>query len=935
MSHISKESIKKFINTWNGRGYEKGESQSFWYQLLHDIFGIDNPAEFIEFEIPVQLKKKVKFIDALIPSTKVIIENKSSREDLRKAKKQSDNEYLTPYEQALRYSMGLAYSERPRWIVTCNFKSFLIYDMEKPKGEPFEILLENLEREYYLLRFLVEDVETTLRHEKAVSIKAGELIGKLYDELHKQYINPQSAESLRSLNILCVRLVFCLFAEDSGLFGENHGMFGNYMRSFKIPQMRKALIDLFLILNTPEEEREPYESESLLAFPYVNGGLFAEKDLEIPNFTPEIADILLDKCSDEFDWSGISPTIFGALFEDTMNPETRESGCMHYTSTENIHKVIDPLFLDGFRAEFNNAVKIKVKKTRKEALLKLQDKLASQTFLDPACGSGNFLTETYLSLRRLENEIMELVLNGERMLGGDLSPIKVSIEQFHGFEINDFAVTVAKAALWIAEAQMMRDTEHIVMHDLKFLPLKSYAHIEKLDALTSDWEEHVKTDKLSYIIGNPPFRGKKTRSQYQKQTLLTAIGSDCARPGNMDIVAGWFLKAARYIQKSGSTRVSFVATVNITRGEQVSLLWSPMLHKYGVKINYAYTPFVWNSESKKKAQVHCTIISFSKEETKDTILYKNKGVPVIATRLSPYLRDEETILVSSRQSPLCDIPKTGIGNKPIDGGFFLFKPDEKKEFVAQEPQAEKFFMQWYGAEEILNEKCRYFLSLSNCAPSELRQMPLSKKRIEAVRSFRKHSSDPATRHLSNFPTRFHVTNIPSSNFIVIPEVTSENREYIPMAFVTKEEAAHKLFSNLVKLMPNATFYHFGILQSSVHMIWTKGICGYKDFRPRYSTEIVFNNFPWPNVTDAAKAEIGRCAEHIIKVREAYEGSSLKELYDINTMPDDLRDAHLKNDAAVMKAYGFKENMTENEIVAKLLQKYKKKKEEKDGKEGHR
>lgn len=658
MINISKDAARRFVETWTGRGHERSESQTFWYQLLHDVFRIDIPANFVKYELPVRLKN-AKFIDAYIPSTKVIIEQKSSSEDLRKAKRQSDKEELTPYEQALRYSTGLSYSERPRWIITCNFKSFLIYDMEKPNGEPFEIRLEDLEHEYHLLRFLVEDTETILRHEKEISIKAGELIGKLYDEFHKRYINPDEPANLRSLNILCVRLVFCLFAEDSGLFGDNHGAFYDYMKSFKPSQMRKALIDLFKILNTPYEERDPYENEDekLAAFPYVNGGLFAASDIEIPNFTTEMANILLVECSAGFDWSGISPTIFGALFEDTMNPETREVGCMHYTSIENIHRVIDPLFLDDLKDELGTILKEKVDKRRKQKLLDYQKKLASLTFLDPACGSGNFLTETYLSLRRLENEVIEFLYTSEsRYLSTELSPIKVSIEHFYGIEINDFAVTVAKAALWIAEAQMMYETEHIVSRDLKFLPLKSYSHVEGGNALNIDWETIIAKDKLSYIIGNPPFKGKKSRENGQKNDLLRVIGKDSARPGNMDLVTGWFYKAARFMQGT-DIQASFVSTINITRGEQVSLLWDALIDTYNVTIKYAYLPFVWNSESKKKAQVHCTIIGFSCQPADKKVIYSENAVPQSAKNISPYLRDEETILVSSRNRPLCDVQK--------------------------------------------------------------------------------------------------------------------------------------------------------------------------------------------------------------------------------------------------------------------------------------
>lgn len=922
MINISKDAARRFVQTWTGRGHERSESQTFWYQLLHDVFGIDIPANFVKYELPVRLKN-AKFIDAYIPSTKVIIEQKSSTEDLRKAKKQSDKEELTPYEQALRYSTGLKYSERPRWIVTCNFKSFLIYDMEKPNGEPFEIKLEDLEREYYLLRFLVEDTETTLRHEKEISIKAGELIGKLYDELRKKYINPDAPETLRSLNILCVRLVFCLFAEDSGLFGDNHGAFYDYLNSHKPSQMRKALIALFEVLNTPYENRNPYdlEDDNLAAFPYVNGGLFAASDIEIPNFTADISNLLLFECSAGFDWSGISPTIFGALFEDTMNPETREVGCMHYTSVENIHRVIDPLFLNDLKDELGLILKEKVDKKRKQKLNDFQVKLASLTFLDPACGSGNFLTETYLSLRRLENEVIELLAEpGSRYLSTELSPIKVSIENFYGIEINDFAVTVAKAALWIAEAQMMYETEHIVMHDLEFLPLKSYSHIEGGNALTKDWNEVIDKDKLSYIIGNPPFKGKKSRENDQKNDLLKVIGTDSPRPGNMDLVSGWFYKAARFMQGT-NIQASFVSTINITRGEQVSLLWDALIEKYNICIKYAYLPFVWNSESKKKAQVHCTIIGFSCQPAEKKIIYSEDSVPQSAKNISPYLRDEETILVFSRNHPLCDVPETGIGNKPIDDSNYLFKPEQKEAFLQQEPEAEKFFMEWYGADELIKGKKRYFLWLAKCNPTELRNLPLCKERIENVRKFRAKSTDAGTRKLANFPTRFHVTNLPDTDFMVIPEVSSEGRQYIPMEYVTIESAKHKLFSNLVKLMPNATYYHFGVLQSMVHMVWTRGVCGYKDFRPRYSTDVVFNNFPWPTPTEKQKQAIEKTALAVISARKNYPECSFADLYDNDTMPDDLREAHLKNDAAVRAAYGFKESMTENEMIARLLQMY--------------
>ena len=925
ISNNKQAAARRFVETWKGRGYEKGDTQPFWYQLLHDIFGIEVPANFVQFELPVHLKS-TKFIDAYIPSTKVIIEQKELKKDLEVAGKQSDGDKLTPYEQAQCYIGGLPRSEHPNWIVTCNFKSFKVYDMEQPQAEPMEILLENLEREYYLLKFLVDDNTTSLRREKEISIKAGELIGKLYNELHQQYLNPETPQALHSLNVLCIRLVFCLFAEKSFLFGDNRSAFYDYLKAYKPSQMRKAIQDLFDVLDTEEDKRDPYMEEALSKFPYVNGGLFnKEEKLEIPQFTESISKLLLDECSAGFDWSGISPTIFGALFEDTMNPETREIGGMHYTSVENIHKVIDPLFMNALNREFKDILQIKTDKKRRQALLSFQEKIGELRFLDPACGSGNFLTETYLSLRKLENEVLKMLSDGTLSMNGDFSPIKVKIEHFYGIEVNDFAVTVAKAALWIAEAQMMKETENTVQKDLEFLPLKSYSHVQQANALTKNWNEIVATDSLSYIIGNPPFKGKKTRKKEQKEELERLIGTDSTQPGNLDYVSGWFFKAARYIQGT-NIKVSFVSTINITRGEQVSLLWKALLEKYNITINYAYLPFDWYSEAKKNAQVHCTIIGFGCTKSDDIkVIYSGTEdeAPRIAKNISPYLRDEENILVSSRPSaPLCGVPSTGIGNKPIDGGYFLFKPNEKADFIKKEPLAEKYFYEWYGADELIKGHRRYFLWLANCPPSELRKMPLSKERKEKVREARSKSTDAGTRKLADFPTKFHVTNIPTTDFMVIPEVTSENRDYIPMEYVEVMDTTKKLFSNLVKLMPGATLYHFGVLQSKVHMIWTKAICGYKDFRPRYSTDVVFNNFPWPTVTEKNKEDIAKSAKKILDARAKYPDSSLADLYDTGSMPDDLKKAHLDNDKAVMAAYGFTGNSDE-EVTKALLQLYKK------------
>ena len=463
-----------FAQRWKGRGYEKGDSQVFWTELLTEVFGVENPSTIIRYEEQVKVDN-TNFIDGHIPSTKVLIEQKSIDKDLRKGIKQSDGSLLNPFQQAKRYAAELPYSERPRWIVTCNFAEFLVYDMEQPNGEPQQILLENLGKEYYRLQFLVDAKSEHLSKEMEVSIEAGKIVGRIYEALLTQY-DDNSPEALRWLNILCVRIVFCLYAEDAGIFSRDQ--FHDFLVIYEAKDLRRALRDLFEVLNTPKEKRSKYLQEELAAFPYTNGGLF-EEEIEIPQFTEELKQTLLQNASLDFDWSDISPTIFGAVFESTLNPETRRSGGMHYTSIENIHKVIDPLFLNDLRRELDEILEEKVEKQRIHKLDSYQDKLASLTFLDPACGSGNFLTETYLSLRRLENEAIRERYHGQTMMGEFVDAVKVSINQFYGIEINDFAVTVATTALWISEAQMLTETEHIIHQDIDFLPLRSYTNIHE------------------------------------------------------------------------------------------------------------------------------------------------------------------------------------------------------------------------------------------------------------------------------------------------------------------------------------------------------------------------------------------------------------------------------------------------------------------------
>lgn len=912
-----REAAKQFASYWKERGYEKGESQSFWLSLLREVYGVEHPEQFISFEEQVHLDH-TSFMDGFIPSTKVLIEQKGLGKDLNKAIRQSDGTYLNPFQQAKRYITELPVSKHPRWVVTCNFSEFYIYDMERPGGEPEKLLLANLEKEYYRLQFLVDKGNEHLQREMEVSIAAGEIVGLLYDAFYKQYADPSSERALKSLNILCVRLVFCLYAEDAGIFGR-HGMFHDYLAELEARKMRRALIELFKVLDTPPEQRDPYLKEDfpeLAAFPYVNGGLFQDEEIEIPPVTDEIRDLLLSKASAEFDWSEISPTIFGAVFESTLNPETRRSGGMHYTSIENIHKVIDPLFLEELKGELRHICEIAVEKERNRQLRDFQKKLASLRFLDPACGSGNFLTETYISLRRLENEVLRELEYDQIMIGdAKNNPIEVSIAQFYGIEINDFAVTVAKTALWIAESQMMKETEAIVLMHLDFLPLKTNASIVEGNALRLDWESVVPKGKLSYIMGNPPFLGARLMSKNQKADVNN-IFAGWKNAGNLDYVCCWYKKCTDMMAGT-AIRSALVSTNSVSQGESVANLWKPLFDT-GVHIDFAHRTFRWDSEAKIKAHVHCVIIGFSVSPNAKARLLFTDGRYQEVSNINGYLLNAENVFIESRKKPICDVPEIGIGNKPIDGGFYLFEKDAMEEFIKKEPASKKYFRPWYGAREFINCKPRYCLWLGECSPAELRKMPLCRERVAQVREYRLASPSAGTIKLADKPTRFHVENMPKGNYIVIPEVSSQRRRYVPMGYMNSSV----LCSNKVRLMPDANLYEFGVLESNVHMAWMRAVCGRLKSDYDYSIKIVYNNFPWPEPTDAQKEKITQTARGILDARALYPDSSLADLYDEVTMPPELRRAHQNNDRAVMQAYGMPiKGTTESICVAELMKRY--------------
>ena len=705
--------------------------------------------------------------------------------------------------------------------------------------------------------------------------------------------------------------MFCLYAEDAGIFG-GRNKFHDYLEQHRAED-RRALIALFQVLDQKPEERDPYLDEDLASFPYVNGGLFADENIEIPRLGEAVIDLILVQASAGFDWSVISPTIFGAVFESTLNPETRRSGGMHYTSIENIHKVIDPLFLNDLKRELAEIKEITVEKTRTAKLRDYQTNLASLTFLDPACGSGNFLTESYLSLRRLENEVLSLLFK-DQIVMGMLNPIQVSIHQFYGIEINDFAATVAKTALWIAESQMMKETEDVVHMSLDFLPLKTYANITEGNALRLDWETVIPKANLNYIMGNPPFVGYTYQTLEQKQDLdavLSGIGK------NLDYVSGWYFKASQFIVGT-DIRVAFVSTNSITQGEQVSVIWKPLFDKYGIHIDFACRTFRWDSEASIKAHVHCVIVGFSTASNLSKPYIYIGDREHTSENINAYLIDAPNIFIARRNKPLCDVPSICKGSQPTDGGNLILSAEDREQIISRHPEADEFIKLFLGSAEFINKKARYCLWLKDANPTVLRKIPEILERVQSVREFRLNSKKAATRKQADSPTLFTEIRQPITNFVVIPEVSSQTRKYVPIGFLHPDV----ICSNKLQLIPGATMFHFGVLTSNVHMAWMRVVCGRLKSDYDYSGNIVYNNFPWPTPTEEQKAKIGRTAQAILDARALYPDSSLADLYDEVTMPPELRKAHQENDKAVMRAYGFDiKTTTETSCVAELMRRY--------------
>ena len=919
-----REAARQFFYKWNNKGKEDEHSHLYWLEMLQDVLGVEDVMQRVNFEKKViGSKGTVERIDVYIPETRVIIEQKSQGVALDKP--QPGHDMKTPYEQAKGYDNYLPYEERARWIVLSNFQEIWIYDLNMRKPEPVKLNITDLQDKFHMLDFLTNKKTKKVTEEIELSKAAGELVGKIRDRFLTQYNDPLAKRTQKSLNILCVRLVFCFYAEDAGLFGAKDA-FCTYLMQYQPKDMRGALIELFKVLDTPLNERaDMYLSDELEAFPYVNGGLFSDENIVIPKITKEIKDTLIE--SSRFDWSKISPTIFGAVFESTLNPVTRRKGGMHYTSIENIHKVIDPLFLDELKEELEEIRNISVLNTQKKRLGEFQKKMSEMIFFDPACGSGNFLTETYVSLRRLENEALRLKVAADRkLMDGQISfgfdeesPIQVSIHQFYGIEINDFAVAVAQTALWIAESQMMKETEDIVHSSMDFFPLKTYKGITEGNALRIDWAKVVPSDRLSYIMGNPPFVGARWMSKEQKSDLISVFGKDWKGAGDMDYVCCWYKLSADMI-KGRPIRVALVSTNSVSQGGAVANLWKPLFSD-GVHIDFAYKTFVWDSEASDKAHVHCVIIGFSTLlSDKKKVIYDESGANEVSN-INGYLVDADNVFIEKRMRPISDVPEIALGGQAIDDGNFILTKEEKDELLKNEPQAAQLIRPYMMGRDFINRSPRYCIWLNNASPSIIKNCPSIMERVSNVKKFRESSSRTSTLKAAERPTLFASILECETQYVAMPKVSSENRRYIPIDYLAPEIIpGDKLF-----VMKNSEIYHFGILTSNVHMAWMRAVAGRLKSDYSYSNTIVYNNFPWPNPTPKQKELIEKTAQGILDARALYPDSSLADLYDPLTMPPELRKAHTANDVAVMQAYGMPIKETdEAACVAWLMRLYQEK-----------
>ncbi|MBR1400436.1 MAG: N-6 DNA methylase [Prevotella sp.] len=929
------EAAEQFSKDWAKATYERGQAQPFWIALLRKVFGIDDAEQYISFEKQVK-STTTHFADGFIKNSRVLIEHKSADVDLNKKYYHGD-EMLTPFEQAKKYDNDVLFSNHARWIITCNFKQFFIYNMNKLGFPHIEIELKNLRRDYRKLKVLIEPYTTFLDNEetkeKLVASKASEFVRKMYDEIRKH--NKVDKKFLHSLNVFCVRVVFCLYADDSFLFDDRQ--FRKFVEAYSANQLQEKFDHLFIALNTPTEKRPSITDAVIKQFPHVNGGLFAnDPDYSTPKIPQSVKNMLLNEAenlgmpdSDEkFTWDKISPTNFGCIFESTVDDEVRKSGGMHYTTVENIHRVIDPLFLDGFKdrlrdiSEMPNETK-EERQAQDDALQELRLDMKSIRVLDPACGSGNFLTETFKSLRRIDMEARKLMgFWGKQQYLDNTDPCEVQMTQFYGIEIDDFAVNVAKTAMWISECQMLKELSKEI-EGIRILPLLSNNNIKCADALKYDWAKLVKRNKKTpvYIIGNPPFQGSQRKNEEQKQSKAFAMSAEYngkkiwEKHGNLDFACAWYAKAAEFMQGYSNIQTAYVSTNSVTQGEQVALLWEPLIKHYKLCITFAWKSFKWFNKADSMAHVHCVIVGIGKASNfKDAKrrIYNIGKEALLVDNINCYLMDAEDIFIKSRPKALGNVPEMVKGSIPVDGGNLLISEDVYKEFAEKEPEALQFIKPCFGAKEFLHNFHRYCLWIPDETPNSLlKNLPMVWKRLKAVEKFREDSPKKATQLYAKQMHRFMERRQPNTDYILVPSHSSENRDYVPMGIVSPDIIS----SNANLLIATPSKWLFGILESRIHMAWMKYTCGRLETRNRYSADVVYNNFPWIGLTDEQKAAIEKTTDDILEARKSDSKSTLADMYDY--LKGKLLEAHKANDKLVAKIYGI-ETQNEEEIVLELM-----------------
>lgn len=880
-----------FSREWANETSEDAEAKSFWDGFFN-VFGITR-RRVASFEAPVKKDDgHGGFIDLLWKGV-LLVEHKSRGKDLDRAAR-----------QAFDYFPGLKERDLPRYVLVSDFARFRLYDLDN--NEQHDFSLADLSKNIKLFGFIAGYQTRSFGQQDPVNVKAAEKMGRLHDQFKA------TGYDGHPLEVLLVRVLFCLFAEDTALFERR--LFQDYLEQRTNEDgsdLGMHLAQLFQVLDTPPERRLKTLDEQLATFPYVNGQLFSET-LPIAACDKAMRETLLDCCS--LDWSRISPAIFGSLFQSIMDTTARRNLGAHYTSETNILKLIGPLFLDELWAEFHKV------KRNKNQLFEFLKKLAKLTFFDPACGCGNFLVIAYRELRLLELEVLRHVRQSDQLMLDVFQLIGVNVDQFHGIEIEEWPARIAEVALWLTDHQMnLKVSEEFGQYYAR-LPLKKAPHIVHGNALRMDWNEVVPAWRLSYLLGNPPFVGSKLLNDDQRAEVA-AVFLDVKGAGVLDYVACWYRKAADYIRENQAVQAAFVSTNSITQGEQVGILW-PDLYRHGVKLHFAHRTFQWNSEARGKAAVHCVIVGFGLHDVAEKWLFdydtpKSEPHAVKAGNINPYLVDGPDVVLDKRIRPLCNVVEISKGSQPTDAGNLLMTDEERNELLRREPDAAEYIKVFVGADEFINGISRWCLWLKDCPPDKLRKMPEVLKRVDGVRKTRLESKKTATREWAQRPTLFTEDRQPLKSYLLIPSVSSERRNYIPIGFMTPDVIA----SNLVLTVPNATLYHFGILCSTMHNAWMRAVCGRLESRYRYSAGIVYNNFPWPEPTDKQRAVIEVAAQGVLDARAKYPTSTLADLYDPLTMPPELVKAHQALDRVVDAAYGRTNFKTEAERVAFLFERY--------------